>query len=127
MKHLKIGRKFSRTKDQRTALLKILIGELLIRGKITTTEAKAKELKGIADKLIVKSKLVLSADKNIRLSALRFVLSRVPRNLTPQKTEEMARKYADRKSGFAKIVKIGRRKSDGASMAVIELLEDAKS
>lgn len=124
MKHLKSGRKFGRKKGQREALLKILIGELLTRGKITTTEAKAKELKSIVEKLIGKAKLVLVKEKNARISALRFITARVPRNISTKNIEEIAKDFSTRKSGFARIVKTGQRKSDGARMALIELIKD---
>jgi large subunit ribosomal protein L17 len=124
MKHLKKGRKLGRKKGPREAMLKMLVGELLNRGKITTTEAKAKELKGITEKIIGRAKLVLSQDKNVSLSALRFVMAHVPKNVTPGKIKELAKNFSERKSGYIRVLKFRQRKSDGAKMAVIELIKD---
>jgi large subunit ribosomal protein L17 len=124
MKHLKKGKKLGRKKGPREAMLKTLLGELFNRGKITTTEAKAKQLKGIAEKIIGKVKLTLSQDKSIRLSAVRFIMARVPRNITVGKMEELAKNFSERKSGYVRILKSGQRKSDGAKMAVIALVKD---
>ena len=72
MKHKKSGRKFSREKDQREAMLKIMLGDLLLKKRITTTLAKAKELKMIAEKIIGRTK---------KPESLRQLKSKLPRNI----------------------------------------------
>lgn len=127
MKHLKKGRKFGRKKDQRQAMLRNLLGELLIRQKITTTEAKAKEIKGIAEKIINNSKKSLVKEKDARVAALRYLAARLPKNMTVKKIEEIAKSFSSRKSGYVRITKAGQRKSDGARTAIIELIKDVTS
>jgi len=115
MKHLKKKRKFSREKKQREALLKIMLGDLLIKRKMKTTLAKAKELKTIAEIAIGRMK---------DPQALRFLKSKLPRNISAAIIREIASKTALRKSGFTRITKCGARRSDSAQMAIIEIIED---
>jgi len=115
MKHLKRSRKFSREKNQREALLKIMLGDLLKKKKIKTTLAKAKELKIIAEKTIGQMK-----DPRV----LRIIKSKLPRDITPTIIKNIAAKTASRKSGFVKVIKNGARRSDGAQLAIIEIIED---
>ena len=110
MKHLKTGRKFSREKKQREALLKIMLGDLFIKRKIKTTLAKAKELKMIGQMKDPK--------------ALRLLKSRLPRNITPTIIRDLAAKTASRNSGYLRVLKCGARKSDSAQIAIIEIIED---
>lgn len=115
MKHLKTGRKFSREKKQREALLKTMLGDLFMKRKMKTTLAKAKELKMIAEKMIGKM-------KNPR--SLRLIKSRLPRNISSEIIRDLAAKTASRNSGYAKITKLGARRSDSAEMAILEIIQD---
>jgi large subunit ribosomal protein L17 len=115
MKKLKQGRKFSRKKDQRRALLKSLARALFLNGKIKTTEAKAKELSGFAEKC-------LSRAKKGDLPSRRILLKHFSKDLTKKLVEEIGPKYKNRKGGYTRIIKLGSRKSDGAKMAIIELI-----
>ena len=115
MKHLHTGRKFSRGKKQREALLKIMLGDLFIKRKIQTTLAKAKELKIISEKMIGQLK---------NPESLRLLKSRLPRNITPAVIRDLAAKTASRNSGYLRIIKNGARRSDSAQMAIIEIIED---
>jgi len=124
MKHLKKGRKFSRTAKQRKAMLKNLLGSFLLKEKITTTEAKAKELRMISEKIISQAKKVLSDDKKESISALRLVKSNLPQNITPAVIKKIAERFVARKGGYVRIIKKGARKSDSAKMAVIEMLSE---
>jgi len=126
MKHLKTGKKFSRKKDQRQAMLRILTGELLMRKKIKTTEVKAKEVKRLIDKIAGKIKLAAKGEKISNLAALRSLKAELPRNINSQKFIELGSLFGRRQSGFARVTKLGPRKSDGARMAVLELVEDSK-
>jgi large subunit ribosomal protein L17 len=125
MKHLKRGRKLGRKKKPRKALLKILVGELLARGKIVTTEAKAKELKIFAEKILGKMKDAFSGGKKKSpdfLSAVRRLKISLPKNIGPKMLFEIAQSLPMRKSGFVRIIKTGSRRSDGARMAQIEII-----
>ncbi len=116
MRKRKKGRKLNREKDQRRALLRTLASALFLREKIKTTEAKAKEVAGFAEKLITlaKKKDLTSQRK---LSGL-FSPALVKKMIT-----EIAPRYKARKGGYTSIVKIGQRQSDGARVAFIELVK----
>lgn len=108
-------RKFSRKRDQRRALLKSLAENLFLKEKIITTEAKAKELSSFAQRLIEKAKVE-------NLNSKRY-LARFFRKNVLKKIFEIAKRYENRKGGYVRIFKIGKRKSDGAKMAQIELIK----
>ena len=109
------GRKLGRTKDQRQALFKGLSANLFIKEKIKTTESKAKELRPLAEKLISRAK---KGDLSARRNLLRFLPERVVKKLIA----DIALRYKARPGGYTRIVKLGPRKSDGAKMAIIELV-----
>ena len=115
MRKLIKGRKFSRESDQRKALLKGLSAQLFLRGRIKTTEAKAKELKGKAEKFLTRAK---KGDLSARRHLLRFLPKRIVKKLV----DEIAPKYKDRNGGYTRVIKLGPRKSDGAKIAIIELV-----
>mgnify|MGYP000539535939 CR=1 FL=1 len=109
------GRKFGRERDQRRALLKGLATSLVEHGKIETTLPKAKELVRYIEKLITKAK---KGD----LAARRELLKHMSPELAKKMVEVIAVKYKDRPGGYTRILKTGPRKSDGARMAIIELV-----
>ncbi len=116
MNNLKRARKFSRKRDQRRSFLRALTLSLLDKGKIKTTEARAKEISQICQKLISKAK-----DKN--LSSVKFLNSFLNnKDIVKKLTSEIAPKYKSRKGGYVRIIKLGPRKSDSASMVIIELV-----
>jgi large subunit ribosomal protein L17 len=121
MKHLVKGRKFSRIRKQRTALVKTLLGSLIMREKITTTEAKAKEIKPIVDKLITKVKK-MQKDESKKIAVIRDLRKWLPVMAVKKLTGDFSKKFEKRSSGFSRIIKIDQRKSDGAKMAVIEFV-----
>lgn len=115
MRKRKKGRKFGRKRDQRKAFLRSLMRELLLRGKITTTLARAKEIRPLVEKVITKGK------KN-DLATKRYLLRKFD-NLTVDKIlKEISPRYKERKGGYTRIIRLGPRKSDGAQMAIIELV-----
>ena len=121
MNHLAKGRKFSRVKKVRTALLKTLMGSLIMREKITTTEAKAKEIKPMVDKIITKVKK-MSKDETKKVATIRELRKELPLMAVKKLSGEFGKKFEKRSSGFSRIIKIEQRKSDGAKMAVIEFV-----
>lgn len=110
------GRILSRPKNQRKALLRNLANSLFLHGKITTTEAKAKELRPVAEKFITRAK----DNKAHNQRVLRVDLN-VP--VVKKLVDEIAPLYLSRQGGYTRITKLGPRKSDGARMAVIELVK----
>lgn len=114
--HRVAGRKLSRYKDQRKALLRGLTSELIQHERITTTLAKAKETRIVAEKLITHG-------KKGNLHHRRLALAQVPNKTVVKKVfDEVAPRYADRAGGYTRIIKLGRRQGDGAEIAVIELV-----
>lgn len=116
MNKLRKGRKFSRKTDQRKALIRSLLVALFSKEKIKTTEAKAKELSGIADKIITKA-------KKGNLASRRFLSGLFTNKLTKKIMTEISPRYKERAGGYARVVKLGARKADSAKMAIIELVK----
>ena len=114
--HRIAGRKLSRYRDQRVALLRGLVSELILHEKITTTLAKAKETRVVAEKLITHG-------KKGTLHHRRLAMSQVPDKHTVEKVfDDIASRYEDRQGGYTRIIKLGPRQGDAAEMAIIELV-----
>jgi len=116
MRKRKKGLKFSRERDQRRALLKSLATPLILEEKIKTTEAKAKTISSLVEKYITKAK---RGDLHSRRLLGRFLSPKIVKKLV----DEIGPRYKERKGGYTRIIKLGRRKSDGAKMAIVELLK----
>jgi len=116
MRKLNKGRALSRKKGPRVALLRTLATSLFLHEKIKTTEAKAKELRPLAEKMITKAKAGQIANRRV-----------LARDLNPKivkkLVEEIAPRYKDRNGGYTRIIKLGPRNSDSARMAIIELVK----
>lgn len=106
-------RKFGREKAQRQALYKSLATALIDRGKIKTTSAKAKSLSSFADKLVTTAK---KADIASRRELARTFHPKTVKKLM----DDVAPRFAEKKGGYTRVVRLERRKSDGSSMAIIE-------
>jgi large subunit ribosomal protein L17 len=117
MRHHNTKRKFGRDKNQRKALLSSLALNLIVRGKIKTTEPKAKELRPFIEKLITKAKKGDAATRRVIISKLSNRSKEVKKLF-----EIIAPKYMDKKGGYTRVLKLGARKADGAPMAIIELI-----
>ena len=133
-------RKLGRTASQRKALLRNQVTNLLYHGKIQTTEAKAKEIRRIAEKLITLAVKEKDNFDEVTVTARRKMLSyfypvvEAPVNGRKKKAntknidmanhmfEEVAPKYADRNGGYTRMIKIGARRGDGAEVVIIELV-----
>lgn len=114
MRHLKKGRKFGRKTDQRAALKKSLASSFFMLGRITTTEAKAKEMRPIVERYLTRAKNPSLANR--RLLAAIFS-DAVIKKIFAQAADLMARP-----GGYTRIIRLGQRKTDGAKMAILELL-----
>ena len=110
------GRILSRPKNQRVALLRTLATSLFLHEKIQTTEAKAKELRVVAEKMITRAKDNTVANR-------RILAKEVSPKTVKKLMEEIAPKYTTRQGGYTRMIKMGNRKSDGASMTIIELVK----
>lgn len=108
-------RKFGRVRNQRTALSKALATALIDHGNITTTLAKAKTLSSVVSKMI-------TAAKKQTLAARRNLGSQLGPKAVSKLMKEIGPKYKDRQGGYTRVVRLPRRNSDGAEMAVIELV-----
>ena len=116
MRHLKKGRKFHRKKGQRRALLRGLIGNLILKEKIEITEAKAKEIKPLVEKMV-------TIAKKQNLAALKLLLSSIPKKSAEKLYYLIASRYKERRGGYLRIIKgTNRRKNDGSKMAIIEFI-----
>ncbi len=116
MRHRVAGRSLSRSTGQRKALFRNLVTDLLAYEKIKTTEAKAKEVRSIAEEVITLGKNG-GLDTRRRLLALLY-----DKKVVEKVFEDLAQRYAERSGGYTRITKLGRRLGDGAKMVQLELV-----
>lgn len=116
--------KLGRTSSQRKALFRDLVTDIIINERIETTEAKAKQVRPIIEKMITLGK---RGDLHARRQAASFVRREVANEETGQDAiqklfDDIAPRYEDRQGGYTRILKVGPRRGDGAPMAIIELV-----
>lgn len=116
MRHRVKGVKLGRDTAQRKSLFKNLLTALFVHGEIQTTEAKAKAIKGIADKLVSRAQ---SGTLPARRLISRFFGTRIVAN---RLVDEVAPAMKDRQSGFTRIVRLGKRMGDDSMMVKMELM-----
>ncbi len=151
MRHGKSGRQFSRNTSHRRAMLRALTANLIAHERIETTDAKAKELRRVAERVITRArrlgdvaftpndKLSL-ADRARRLAAQQQVGRFLQRfgmidkdgestkvDLIEKVFVDLAKRFKDRPGGYTRIVKVGNRRGDNAPMSIIELVGPAES
>ena len=117
MRHRVAGRKLGRSSGHRRAMYRNLVTDLLGYEKITTTEAKAKEVRSLAEKIITLGK---KGGLHARRQALSFVMDE---RVVDKVFSDIAPRYAGRSGGYTRIVKLGPRLGDGAAMVRLELVE----
>ena len=116
MRHKLAGRKLGRASGHRRALYRNLVTDLLKREKIVTTEAKAKEIRGLAEKMI-------TLGKKSGLPSYRQALSFITdKKVTEKVFAELAPRYKERPGGYTRMVKLEPRLGDGAPMVQLELV-----
>ena len=120
MRHRVAGRKLSRPTGHRIAMYRNLVTDLLRYGKIVTTEAKAKEVRGMAEKIITLGK---DGSLPARRRALSFVNDK---KVVAKLFDELGPRFKSRVSGFTRIVRLGKRRGDDAMLVKMELVEKAK-
>jgi large subunit ribosomal protein L17 len=150
MRHANAGRKFDRNTSSRRAMLRNLTANLILHERIETTDAKAKELRRVAERLISKARRLGAAaytpqaelspaDRARRLAAARVISAYIPRfgvrvetggattrvDLVEKVLLDLARRYVNRHGGYTRIVKFGPRRGDNAPISLIELVGDA--
>lgn len=115
MKHHRTNRKLGRERNQRKALLKSLARSLVLRGRIQTTEAKAKEVRGMVERLVTRGKVASLANRRMLISALGDAPS-------ANKLIKTAEGYRERLGGYLRVIKMAPRKGDAAAMAMVEFV-----
>ena len=116
MRHHNTNRKFGRVRKVRQGLMRSLIVAIVEKGKIKTTEAKAKELRPAIEKLV-------TIGKKNTIAARRLLIEKTGSATVAKKiVEEIAPRYADRKGGYTRIIRLGRRLKDASLMAYIEFV-----
>ncbi|MBI4128768.1 MAG: 50S ribosomal protein L17 [Parcubacteria group bacterium] len=116
MRHRKKGRTFHRKRAQRRALLTSLARGIIEHGRIMTTEAKAKEMRPYVEKLVTRAKGATVADR-------RVLARELGGDSVRKLVDDIAPRYQERHGGYLRIIKLGRRKSDGAPLARITFVE----
>jgi len=147
MRHKNSGRKFDRNSSHRRAMFRNLTANLILHEKIETTDAKAKELRRLAERLITKAirlgdvaytknEDLKPADRAKRLHAERLVGAFIPRfgtkvevggekrkvDLVEKVLLDLAKRFSERAGGYTRIVKFGPRRGDGAPISLIEFV-----
>jgi large subunit ribosomal protein L17 len=117
MGHRISGRKLARSSGYRRALHRNLVTDLLDYEKITTTEAKARQVRGLAEKMVTLGK---EGSLHSRRQALAFIFSK---KVTDKVFDELATRYAERSGGYTRMTKLGPRQGDGAEMVQLELVK----
>ena len=116
MRHQKTGRKLGRNSSHRKAMYRNMVTSLFKYGQLETTDAKAKELKPIAEKLITLAK---KGDLHSRRLALSYMNEK---SITHKLFDDIKNGYLNRQGGYLRVLKNGFRRGDGASVSIVQLL-----
>lgn len=116
MRHLKAGRRLARTTEHRQAMLRNLVTQLLEHEQVQTTQAKAKEARQWAEKMITLAK---RGDLHARRQTLRVVRNK---KAMAKLFGELRERYQDRPGGYTRIIPLGFRVGDGAPLTLLELV-----
>ena len=120
MRHRKEYRKLGRDPSHRRAMLRNLVTSLLDHEEVRTTDAKAKEVRRIAERMITLGK---RGTLHARRQALRTIRSK---DVAAKVFDVLADRYHDRAGGYTRIYKLGRRPGDNAPMSIVQLLEEGE-
>ena len=115
MRHGNHNRKFGRETDQRAALLKSLVRSLVLKGKIKTTQARAKEIRPMVEKMLTRAKTATVTNR-------RLLIAELGDAATTNKLIKTAEGYTERAGGYTRIIKMVQRKGDASPMALIEFV-----
>ena len=118
MRHNKAGRRLGRTTSHRIAMFRNMVTSLLNHERVITTDAKAKEIRSIAEKMI-------TLGKRGDLHAMRQAASYIrEKSVVTKLFSTIAPRYKERQGGYTRIIKLGQRLGDAAPLSVIELVEE---
>jgi len=112
------GRKLGRATPHRMAMYRNMVTDLIRHGRVITTQAKAKEVQGFADRMITLGK---KGDLTSRRRALGFVYDK---KMVEKLFDELGPRYAGRPGGYTRVTKLEPRMGDGARMAQLEFVEE---
>lgn len=118
MRHNKAGRRLGRKTSHREAMFRNMVTSLLDHGKITTTDAKAKEIRVVAERMI-------TLGKRGDLHSMRLAASVIrEKSVVAKLFSTIAPRYKERLGGYTRIIKLGIRQGDAAPVSLIELVEE---
>ncbi|MFA7404213.1 MAG: 50S ribosomal protein L17 [Pelobacteraceae bacterium] len=118
MRHSKAGRRLGRKTSHREAMFRNMVTSLLDHGKITTTDAKAKEIRVVAERMI-------TLGKRGDLHSMRLAASVIrEKSVVSKLFSTIAPRYKERLGGYTRIIKLGIRQGDAAPVSLIELVEE---
>lgn len=118
MRHNKSGRRLGRTTSHRIAMFRNMVTSLLNHERIVTTDAKAKEIRSVAEKMITLGK---RGDLHAQRQAAAYIREK---SVVTKLFSTIAPRYKERSGGYTRIIKLGQRLGDAASLSVIELVEE---
>jgi large subunit ribosomal protein L17 len=125
MRHQVAGKKLSRSKDERTALRRVMIAQLIEHERIETTQAKALAIRGQTERLITLAKRGNKEGDAKMVHARRLAAARLSNpDAVIKLFDDIAPRYSDRPGGYTRILKLGPRQGDNAEMVLIELIEE---
>jgi len=125
MRHHVSGYQLNRNKDQRKALRRTLIKQLFEHNRIQTTQAKAKAIRGDAEKLITLAKNSAKGSDIDKVNARRLAASSLnDAEIVKKLFDDVAPRFENRSGGYTRMIKLGQRAGDSADMVVLELVEE---
>lgn len=125
MRHHVAGYKLGRSKDQRKALRRVLIKQLFENNRIKTTKAKAKAMRGDAEKLITLAKNSINATDVEKVNARRKAASALAdADIVKKLFDDIAPRFEARNGGYTRMLKLGLRAGDSSEMVILELVEE---
>lgn len=114
--------KLNRRSDQRKAMLRDLVTQLIIHERIETTQTKAKELRRLVEKMVTLGKKNTLASRRLAAQTVRFLDAGEDQNALQKLFNDIAPRYQERQGGYTRIYKIGPRRGDATEMAIIEFV-----
>ena len=118
MRHRKAGKKLGRNSSHRKAMFRNMVTSLFKYEQLETTDAKAKRLRPVAEKMITLAK---RGDLHARRQALAYIRDK---SVTHRLFEQLKNQYLDRQGGYVRIVKKGNRKGDGSPISIVQLIPE---
>jgi large subunit ribosomal protein L17 len=114
--------KLNRRSDQRKAMLRDLVTQLIIHERITTTNTKAKEVQRIVEKMVTLGKKDTLASRRQAAQTVRFIEANDQQNALQKLFADIAPRYQERSGGYTRVLKMGPRRGDATEMAIIEFV-----